>query len=111
MTQNTFLDKPSDSKEARAQITRESLRKTLKPKYEGLNKPPSDYLTQVAIGKKMKEWVFEKLAAKELITIDDFPLSENMNPWRFKKIADDNPEFAEMLQAANYAIGSGMLKA
>lgn len=120
MTQENFIktdtEAHSDSKETRidketrAQITRKALNASLKPKFTGLLKPPVDYLEQIQLGYELVQFVIDKREKNELVMIDDFALSKFINPYRFRHMADDNTAFAELLQIANYAIGSGLLK-
>lgn len=48
-------------------------------------------------------WIHEN---PNVVDLDLFPLSKNLSPYRFYKIAKNNPDFEEALEVAQYFISS-----
>lgn len=64
---------------------------------------PKDLKTQNKLATEMIRWVHEH---PNEVDLDLYPLSKNLSPYRFYKIAKTNPDFAEALEVAQYLISS-----
>lgn len=105
------LQKGIFSDETHVQIPKETVRERLSraiaargTSYAHLEKPPKDYLTQIALAEEMLAWYIAKREANITVTLNSFPLSKNMHPWRFKNIAKHNEDFAEYLDTVKAII-------
>jgi len=79
----------------------------IKKKYDPfMHYPPRDTLSQNALADEMVVWS----KRDDSINIAAFPISKNINPYRFYKLAEQNDYFKEALQLAKYTIGSRLNK-
>lgn len=71
-------------------------------KYTGFTQPPEDIDSQNELIKEMIEWAINDETAMDP---EKFPIMKCINPYRFKRIGDENEFFKEGYQIANYIIG------
>lgn len=64
---------------------------------------PKDFKTQTKLGTEMIAWLQEH---QDVVDLKKFPLSKWMSPYKFYKIAENNPDFAECLEIARSIIAT-----
>jgi hypothetical protein len=67
---------------------------------------PTDEATQNNLASELLEWVKSDNAE----ALEQFPLERNMNPYKFYRIAEINPYFADCLEASASYLGFKMTK-
>ena len=90
-----------DLEEAKIAHHKNRIIKTNKPN-PNYSVTPKDYKTQCKLANEMILWAKEN----NVTDLDLFPLSKNLSPYRFYRIANKNPDFEEALEIAQYFIGS-----
>jgi len=71
-------------------------------KYRKMKHLPKSEEEQNKLADDFFDWCFQEGNNEA----EDFPLSRNHNPYRFFKLADHNPYFAQVLIAGKYVLGS-----
>ena len=67
---------------------------------------PKDTNSQNSLANQLVDWTF----ANPSLDLDLFPLSLKMSPYKFFKLADTNPYFAEALDIARHMVGTRIKK-
>lgn len=73
----------------------------IKTKVNSYSKVPKDTPTINQYADEMVEWFYSN---KTAVNLDKFPLSKRLSPFRFYKLAENNPYFEEALEVCRYLI-------
>jgi hypothetical protein len=71
---------------------------------------PNQLPTEIKEQNKLIDECYEYILTNNIKDIDEFPLSKHMSPYRFKRLALNNPYFAEVLELCLYSIGRAIQK-
>ena len=80
---------------ARAEYHAKKPQIPIKTKTDAYNKIPKLEEEIIKLSDEMVEWTYIN---KTLINLDKFPLSKRLSPYRFYKLAENNPYFEEAIR-------------